>query len=77
MTKKKLRYKPGDAVVYHGRRVEILEVGEVRTPHGELVDVVRVLDPARGRRGMFRWQLEEGLGKKPEKLVAERSDAFK
>jgi len=79
MTKKAPKprtFKPGEIVEYHGRKVEILEVGTAQAPSGGTVELVRVKDPARGRRGMFRWQLEEGLGAKPEKaLVPDRDEA--
>lgn len=68
--------KVGDVVTYHGRQVEILEVEKMRAPSGSMVEYVRVQDPARGRRSMFRWQLEAGLGAKPEKaLVPDRDEA--
>lgn len=59
--------KAGDVVDYHGRRVEILEVGKAPAPlSGDEIPFVRVRDPRRGVRSMFLWQLEEGLGKPSE-----------
>lgn len=75
MTQAKPRqFKPGEIVTYHGRRITVLDVGSSGAPSGGSVTWVRVDDPRRGRRTMFGWQLEEGLGAKPEKLLTEATE---
>lgn len=70
--------KAGDVVEYHGRPVEIIEVGEAKAPlSGDLVPLVRVRDPRRGVRTMFLWQLEDGIGARPEPGVAKVDESFR
>ena len=63
------RMKPGDRLTYNGRTVEVLDIAKARAPSGSMVEYVRVRDPRRGVRAMFRTDLEAGLDRRrPEEF---------
>lgn len=71
--------KVGDRLTYHGREVEVLEVGLARAPlSGDMVELVRIRDPRRGIRGMFRSQLEAGAtAPDPHPVERDREEGFR